>query len=162
MERYDILALVAELSVALVGFSGVVVILRGRSAEVGLQYMLQSSVVLVLLALAPMVALQIGITENITWVGGSVVAGVCMVMINVLAHLRLERRYRDAWYWFYNVMFYGFAGLSAWNAVQAQCFGVYLAVLVWMLVYCMLLFVRLLLAHARTGQSTICQVQPAV
>ena len=144
MSEYDVLMLMAELSLGLVGFSGIVVALQTRGAvRVGVVYMLQTACALVLLSILPIVLKQFDVSSDRIWLISSIAASCYMIVINVIAHLRLELTAKGPLYRAVVFCFYLFALLGIINA-WPQSFAVYLVILVWLLLYCLILFVRLI------------------
>ena len=149
MDAFDVLSLMAEISVAMVGFSGIVVSLRpGARPLVGLVYLLQTASALVILSLLPIALQHFGAEAATIWATASAVAAVYMIVINVIAHVRIEARFKAGLYRLFSLGFYTFGALGIANAILYRDFAIYFVILIWLLIYCLLLFTAMIVQPA--------------
>jgi hypothetical protein len=101
MEGSDILQTLAEVAIALTGFTGIVVALRGRAGEslsgfafVRFRILLVASLAAVAFALLPFLLHHAGLPSNALWSTCSGVVAVFMVPIAV-HDIRANREYAD-------------------------------------------------------------------
>jgi hypothetical protein len=165
VEGSDILQTLAEVSIALTGFSGIVMALHDRAesqlsalGSVRFRILLAGSLAALLLSLLPFLLYHLDVAAPRIWSTGSVVVVIYMVPIIVWdartfsRHATelpaLERRAGPL---------IGLLGLSLWlsqlaNVFHFRDFGIYLAAPMWFLAFSAFSFVRLLF-ELRNGPS---------
>ena len=145
VDSFEVLSLLAEMAVGLVGFSGIVVaIQKDAGNNVGLIYMLCTAVVLAVLAVLPFVLLGLGLGEPLIWAVLSALAALYQIVINQLSFRSVPDELKG---WLYRLFvggFYAFAVVGIANALIWHSFAAYLALLGWFFVYVLVLFVRLI------------------
>jgi len=168
----EVLIVVAEISIALAGFAGVVVAFRQRGLEalppheqLRLRYMLLVACVALLFALLPFVPHHLRLDASATWAlsSGAFALGLLSLILAVVldATKPQGRQLSRAWLYIYLT-----GGTLAAIALLLNCFGafgevlpgVYLAGLGFLLFYATSLFVRLVLS----GPSPAGTSSPAV
>jgi len=158
MEGSDILQTLAEVGIALTGFTGIVVALRGRVGEslsgfasVRFRILLIASLASVGFALQPFFFFHIGLAPDVIWSTCSAI--VCLFMVAVSIHdIRAFRTHS-------NVIpkldrqtapLIVMLGSALWfcqiaNVLEIRAFGPYLAAPMWFLAFSAFQFCRLLL-----------------
>lgn len=159
MEGSDILQTVAEIAIALTGFTGIVVALGERSgggfagfAMVRFRILLAASLAALAFALLPFLLYHLGVSARATWSICS--ASVAAFMVPIVAHdVRSFRTFADEIPSFERRAgpIIALLGLVLWiaqvaNAVALHAFGPYLAAPFWFLGFSALSFVRMLLS----------------
>ena len=161
----ETLMILVEASVAMAGFSGVVVVF-GRRAEREwspierhrLEYLLTASFTVLFLSLAALVLLHAGTDPQTTWRIGSATWSIIGTYVIVLITRRAARVSRDdpelpnaAWI----VLLLGLTGafvlLSLANALTMREFWPFLAALVWLFGLACYVFTRLILVATRSN-----------
>lgn len=164
MEGSDILQTVAEIAIALTGFTGIVVALGGRTSEVfsgfalvRFRILLVASLAALALSLLPFFWHYLGVPPRITWSICSAVVAVFMVPI-VIADVRAYRAYADEIPQFERRAgpVIALLGSALWasqvaNAVILHSFGAFFAAPLWFLGFSALSFSRLLLDTQERG-----------
>jgi hypothetical protein len=155
MQPEDILTTMAELGVAVTGFSGIVLVLRerGRGASPAdrllLSSLLSASAGLVLWALVPLLLLSAHVSERTTWVASSAGWSIHQT-IGVFLRIYQVRRFPDQSPGLWFLVPVPLAGLSA-LALQVANVGwlatawPHLVGLSWWLVFVFVMFLRLML-----------------
>jgi hypothetical protein len=159
VEGSEVLQTLAEVAIALTGFTGIVVALHGRAGEplsgfslVRFRVLLIASLFAVAFSLLPFFFHHLGLSPPVTW---SVCSGlVCCLMVAIAIHdIRAVRTYKDVMprldrqvmplilvlgsaLWFLQVA----------NIFELHAFGPYLAAPMWFLGFSAFQFGRLLLA----------------
>ena len=159
MQGSDVLTVIAEIGVALAGFSGIVVALRQRSVEnwslpeiLRLRFLLYSSALTFLFALLPFGFHHLGASPAVTWSVLSialafVLSGAALFTGTVFRRLRTGLSFRwGVAYTSINVITAAALLVNAVGFVGGPSFGLYLAGVAWLLLYTTTLFVRLVLA----------------
>ena len=144
VDSFEVLSLLAELAVGLVGFSGIVVAMQKGRRNVGLMYMLYTAVVLALLSILPFVLLGLGLGESLVWAVLSTLAALYLIGMNRIAFRTVPDQAKGALYRLFVGGFYVFAVVGIVNALIWHSFAAYLALLSWFFVYVLVLFVRLI------------------
>ncbi len=145
VDSFEVLSLLAELAVGLVGFSGIVVaIQKDAGNNVGLIYMLCTAVVLAVLAVLPFVLLGLGLGEPLIWAVLSALAALYLIVMNQIAFRTVPDEVTGALYRLFVGGFYVFAVVGIVNALIWHSFAAYLALLSWFFVYVLVLFARLI------------------
>ena len=168
MQGSDVLTVIAEIGVALAGFSGVVVALRQRSVEswsapdvLRLRFMLYASALTVLFALLPFVPHHLGATPALTWSIPSLLLAVVLgftVGFGFMRNTPARSGLSPGWFVFYLSGFVITVAVLIANAVGllgGPGLGLYLVGLAWFLFYSTTLFVRLVLAPFATQETSI-------
>ncbi len=163
MQGSDVLTVIAEIGVALAGFSGIVVALRQRSVEswsvpevLRLRLMLYASVSALLFALLPFAPHHLGASPAVTWSASSLVLAALFGFVWILPSTRTcpsRTGLSFRWYIFYSsgtVMATTALLANAGGLLGGPSFGLYLVGLAWLLLYATTLFVRLVLAPFAT------------
>ena len=159
MQGSDVLTVIAEIGVALAGFSGIVVALRQRSVEswsppeiLRLRFLVYSSVLIFLFALLPFAFHHLGAAPAVTWsVSSLALAFVCGgALLLTVTRSRASRTglsfrwavaYTSGYFAATTALLVNVVGLSG-----GPSFGLYLVGVGWLLLYSTTLFVRLVLA----------------
>ncbi len=163
MQGSGVLTVIAEIGVALAGFSGIVVALRQRSVEswsvpevLRLRLMLYASVSALIFALLPFAPHHLGASPALTWSVPSLALAVLFGSSLFLPATRTPpSRTGLSFRWW---VFYSSGTVIAITALLANAggllggpsFGLYLVGLAWLLFYTTTLFVRLVLAPFAT------------
>jgi hypothetical protein len=164
MEGSGILQTIAEVAIAVTGFTGIVVALdeRGRATWTGFararfRILLAGSLAALLLALLPFLLHHNEVPPRTVWSSCSALVAVFMVPM-VVVDVRSFRRHADEIPGFERRAAPLVAGLGAalWlsqvlNALRLHAFGPYLAAPLWFLAFSALAFVRLLLDRDADG-----------
>jgi hypothetical protein len=162
MQGSEILTVSAEISVALAGFSGIVVALRQRGFEswpahevLRLRNMLELAAASTLFALLPFLPYYIGASDELTWslcsLAYSAGLGSWLVRTNLRLRGAIRQRLSTAWLRTYNVGSAASVVLLVVNALAITGppqLGIYLIGLGWILFFTFSLFVRLVLEGA--------------
>ncbi|MEN8159071.1 MAG: hypothetical protein ABFS41_03255 [Myxococcota bacterium] len=167
MQGSDVLQIIAEVAIALTGFTGIVVALRGREpqslegfAGIRFRILLIASLLALACALLPFFCHHLGASPAVTWTVCSAV--IVLVMVPIVVHdVRafrgfsaeiplLDRRLAP---------FIGVVGLIVWgaqiaNVLTLHTFAAYLTAPLWFLGFSALQFARLLLAPSPSGTTT--------
>jgi len=162
MEGSDVLQTIAEVAIALTGFTGIVAALRGQTVEslssfilFRFRVLLIASLVALGLALLPFLFHYLGASPPVTWSVCSAVVAVVMVPLTI-HDARAYRAYSDEMPKFEQrtgpVM--GLLWLALWVAQVSNIFflhrfGLYLAAPMWFLGISALQFTRFLLAPSK-------------
>ena len=158
MTGSDVLLTLAQLSLGLAGFTGVVLAFRQHGVEawpeqerVRFSYMLELAAYSILFELLPFLLHHLGLAEPTVWRVCSGLLALWFVSRIVLTQrisLSVRSRLNRAWFLTYQWGSATFALLAAGNALALAGppgFGLYLAGLGWMLFYSASLYVRLVL-----------------
>jgi hypothetical protein len=159
MQGSDILTVIAEISVALAGFSGIVVALRHRALESWpahefsrFRNMLELAAYSIFFALFPFLPYHLGASSEVIWSLSSfaLAAGLSGWLALTLYRTRglVRKSFPAAWFWLYTFGTVASSLLALVNAlglVGTPQLGVYLVCLGWMLFFAISLFVRLAL-----------------
>ena len=159
MDHQDLLQTLAEVSVALAGFSGVVSVFGRRHTgewdpadRLHLSFMLETSLAVLFLSLLPFALLSVELTPRSTWTIMSSVLAAFLVMAFGAATYRY-RRLSSGDQRMAVGRVYGIAmtlgdssviALQLFNVFSAHEFSLYLIGLIWLLFSCAFSFVRLL------------------
>lgn len=159
MQASDVLTVIAEISIALAGFTGIVVAYRQRGVEefephelIRLRFMLGIACVTLFFALLPFLPHHLGAGPDGTWLFSSALMAVGFVLLALLTFSRTRaqlHRLSFVWFWTYvsgNAAFACVAIANTAGAVGHASPGLYLAGLGWLLFFSISLFVRLILA----------------
>ncbi len=159
MQGSDVLTVIAEIGVALAGFSGIVVALRQRSVEswsfpevMRLRFMLYGSTLTFLFALSPFVFHHLGASPAVTWSVSSLALGFffgCATLLTVRLFRRRLPELSPRWgvaYTSGNIITATVLLANAVGFFGDPSFGLYLVGIAWLLLYTTTLFVRLVLA----------------
>ncbi len=158
MTGSTLLLTLAQLSLVLAGFTGVVVAFRQRGLEtwpeheqVRFRYMLELAAYSILFELLPFLLHHLGLAETTAWAVCSALLALWFVT-RIVQTLRIDpevrRRLDRFWFLLYQWGSALFALLAAGNALALAGppgLGLYLAGLGWMLFYSASLYVRLVL-----------------
>ncbi len=163
MQGSGVLTVIAEIGVALAGFSGIVVALRQRTVEswspaeiFRLRLMLYASVSTFLFALLPFIPYHLGASPSLTWSVSSLVLAVLFGSALILPATRTPPSRTGLsfrWWVFYSsgtVIAISVLLANAGGLLGGPSFGLYLVGLAWLLLYATTLFVRLVLAPFAT------------
>lgn len=168
MASVDVLTVLAEIAIALAGFTGIVVAFRLQRPDeflpheyVRLRYMLVVACVLLFFSLLPFLPHYFGLSESSVWIVSSGVMCVGLLLLGFMSHLNTRRDpvlSKSRWTICYivgSIVFSAFALLNVFG-VGPPGPGFYLAGLGWLLFFSTSIFVRLILAGAvtRTAEST--------
>jgi hypothetical protein len=162
MQGSEILTVSAEISVALAGFSGIVVALRQRGLDawpahelLRLRNMLELAAASTLFALLPFLPYYIGASDELTWLLCSVAFsagfGGWLARTNLRLRGGVRQRLSTTWVRTYNVGSAASVVLLLVNAIGLAGppqLGIYLVGLGWILFFTFSLFVRLVLEGA--------------
>lgn len=168
MQAAEALAVLAEVSVAFAGFSGIVTAFRRRDLgewsrleRFRFRFMVEFSLATLALSLLPLFLAELGLSESHVWSASSVVLGVGALSYLIRSALRVRRLVADG-----EPVSRGLAGISilvgvaitASALVNATGFfshpsGVYLAGVGGCLFVSSAMFAQLLLANARPGED---------
>ena len=162
MEGSDILQTIAEVAIALTGFTGIVFALSGRTAEsisgvalIRFRILLIASLVALALALLPFFVHYVGASPGVTWSVCSAVVLAIMVPVVIHDH-RAFRTYSNEIPEFDRRIapLVVLLGSALWvvqvaNVFILHDFAPYLAAALWFLGFSALQFTRLLLAHPK-------------
>ena len=141
-DPFEILSLLAELAVGLVGFSGIVLAIRGN---VGLIYMMCTAVALAVLAVLPFALVSVGVGESLIWSVLSALGALYQIVINQHSFRAVpDDLKKSPLYWLFVGGFYLFAVFGIANALLWHSFAAFLVLLCWFFVYVLVLFVRLI------------------
>ena len=159
LQAAQVLTVIAEISIALAGFSGIVVAFRQRGIEawpphelVRLRFMLGVACVTLLFSLLPFVPHYLGVRASATWVLSSAILSAGLfgfALVSYFATKAYLDRLSRPWFFTYIIGTITSAlgllcnGLGVFGAAYP---GVYLAGLGWLLFFSTTLFVRLVLA----------------
>ena len=159
LQATEVLTVIAEISIALAGFSGIVVAFRQRGIEawpphelIRLRFMLGIACVTLLFSLLPFVPHHLGARTSATWELSSVVFSAGLFGVSFVAYVGTKaylNRLSRAWFFTYLTGSIASAlgllcnGLGVFGAAYP---GVYLVGLGWLLFFSTTLFVRLVLA----------------
>jgi len=168
MQGSDILTVVAEISVALAGFSGVVVAFRQQGLEswpahefVRFRTMLETASYSILFSLLPFLPHHLGVSPESTWTYCSFAlsAGLFSFLAVTLMRLRggIGQRLSAFWISVYIggcALFAALALVNALGLTGPPQLGLYLAGVFWMLFYSVSLFVRMVLAPGIAGSNS--------
>jgi len=166
MEGSDILQTIAEIAIALTGFTGIVIALGGRTgsafsgfALIRFRVLLAASLAALALSLLPFFLHYLGVPPGTTWSVCSAVVALFMVPI-VIADIRSFRRYSDEIPAFERRVapVIGMLGSALWvsqvaNVVFLHALGPFLAAPLWFLGFSALSFTRLLLGTQEPRSS---------
>ena len=158
MDHQDLLQTLAEVSVALAGFSGVVSVFGRRHTgewdpadRLHLSFMLETSLAALFLSLLPFALLSVELPPRSTWAIMSSVLAAFLVVAFGAATYRYRRLSGDQRIGLGRI--YGAAmtlgdssviALQLFNVFSAREFSLYLIGLIWLLFSCAFSFVRLL------------------
>ncbi len=158
MDYQDLLQTLAEVSVALAGFSGVVSVFgRRRTGEwdpadrLHLSFMLETSLAALFLSILPFALLAAELSPRWTWTVMSGVLAAFLVLVDGAAIYRYRRLSSDQQIGMGRIL--GTASLlgdlcvivlQLFNVFSAREFSLYLIGLIWLLFSCAISFVRLL------------------
>ena len=158
MDYQDLLQTLAEVSVALAGFSGVVSVFGRRHTgdwdpadRLHLSFMLETSLAVLFLSLLPFAFLSVELSPRSTWTIMSGIMAAYLVATFGAAAYRYRRLSSDQRTGVGPI--YGFAMalgdlsvviLQLFNVFSAREFSFYLIGLIWLLLSCAVSFVRLL------------------
>jgi hypothetical protein len=162
MQGSEILTVSAEISVALAGFSGIVVALRQRGLEawpahelLRLRNMLELAAFSTFIALLPFLPHHIGASDELTWslcsFTFSAGLGSWLGLTNLRLRGAIRQRMSTRWVYTYNSGSAASVVLLLVNALGLagpSQLGMYLVALGWMLFFTFSLFVRLVLDGA--------------
>jgi hypothetical protein len=159
LQAAEVLTVIAEISIALAGFSGIVVAFRQRGIEawpeherVRLRFMLGVACVTLLFSLLPFVPHHLAVQHSVTWVFSSTAFSAGLVGVALVAYFgtraHLNRLSRG---WFYTYLIGSVVSALGLLCNGVGVFGpaypgVYLAGLGWLLFFSTTLFVRLVLS----------------
>lgn len=165
MQHENTLIVVAEVAIALAGFSSIVIALRGgRDVSTSFAYirlwrLVETSLATVLFALGPFALHHLGVREPELW---RITSGAFGAYV-VCAWIYLFSRWWDQWRspaipWTFNgpviVVNAAIVILLVHNAISAGSFGNYFVALLWYLVMSALYFGRLLLLQRQGDENT--------
>ena len=163
----EVLTVVAEISIALAGFAGVVVAFRQRELEsllpheqFRLRYMLLGASAALFFALLPFVPHYLGLEASATWTLSSAALAFGLLSLSLATYLEIKPHRREVsrtWLYIYQAG----AGLAA-VSLLLNCFGafgevlpgVYLGGLGFLLFNATSQFVRLLLSTSSPGSTS--------
>ena len=160
-DPFEVLSLLAELAVGLVGFSGIVLAIRGT---LGLIYMMTTAVMLAVLAVLPFALLSLGLGEPLIWSVLSALAALYQIVVNQHSFRAAPDHIKKRpIYWLFVGGFYLFAVVGIANALIWHSFAAFLALLCWFFVYVLVLFLRLIsdLTGSTPGPDTQSTREPA-
>ena len=156
-----VLTVVGEISIAIVGFTGIVVVYRQRGIEAlrpheryRLRFMLAVACTTLFFALLPFVPHYLGLAEATTWMLASAALGAGLIVLRVVVHITSRAIRGDLsrlWYRIYEIGDWLFAALliaSVAGVSGAALPGVYVAALGWLVFFSVTLFVRLIVSPA--------------
>ena len=171
MSGNDILLTLAQISLGLAGFTGIVVAFRQRGVgswpefeQVRFKYMLELAVYSILFELLPFLVFNLGVNERLTWAICSGLLALWLIW-RVVQTVRIAApvKIRLNKYWF-RVYQWG-SGITAvtlcvnmFSALGPPQLGLYLVGLGWMLFYSASLYVRLVLMPISTDEVDPSQV----
>ena len=156
MDHLDLLQTLAEVAVALAGFSGVVTVFGRRHTgewdpvdRLHLSFMLETSFAVLFLSILPFALLALDLSPRSTWATMSGVFAAFLVAVDAAAFFRWRRLPSDQRL---GGIFLVCTSLGDWsvfvlqlfNAFSAREFSLYFIGLIWLLFACALSFVRLL------------------
>ena len=165
MQAEEVLTVLAEISIALAGFTGIVVAFRQRGLGgfqphelVRLRFMLGTACLLLFFALFPFLLHYMAFASDSTWALSSAALAVGLVGLALIGYFQTRDPVlsRSKWTYSYTVGSVVFAaialanGLALWGSATP---GLYLAALGWLLFFSVSLFVRLVQASAAVGFS---------
>ena len=161
MPSAEVLTVLAEIAVALAGFTGIVVAFRQQGHReffpheyVRLQYMLVVACTLLFFALLPFLPHYLGLSNFSVWgvSSGVMCAGLLALALVSRLHTKPDPVLsKSRWTAIYITGSVGFSGCALANALGVIGFpgpGLYLACLGWLLFFSTSIFVRLILAAA--------------
>jgi hypothetical protein len=161
LQASDVLTVVAEISIALAGFTGIVVAYRQRGVEefelIRQRFMLGVACVTLFFALLPFLPHHLGVAPSGTWLFSSAVMAVGFGLLTLLTYFRTRaqlNRLSFVWFWAYvsgSAVFSGIAIVNTAGVLGHASPGLYLAGLGWLLFFSISLFVRLILAPVSPG-----------
>ena len=159
LQAAQVLTVIAEISIALVGFSGIVVSFRQRGIEawpphelIRLRFMLAVACVTLLFSLLPFVPHHLGAQTSATWVLSSAVFSAGLFGVALVSYFGTKaylNRLSRPWFFTYlaGSIAAGVGLLCNGLGVLGTTFpGVYLAGLGWLLFFSTTLFIRLVLS----------------
>jgi hypothetical protein len=168
MQGSDVLTVIAEISVALVGFSGIVVALRQAGLDswpdherLRFRNMLEIATYSVLFSLLPFLPHHLGVSGETTWsfCSFSLAVGlgtyIGLTRVRMRAHVR--QRLSAAWLHVYTwgtVAVCTLVLIGALGLLGRPQLGIYLVGLGWMLFMSLSVFMRLVLAPKNDGATT--------
>ena len=151
-DSFEVLSLLAELAVGLLGFSGIVLAIRGTAALI---YLMCTAALLAVLAVLPFALVGLGLDEPLIWSVLSALAALYQIGINQHSFRSVpDGLKKSPLYWLFVGGFYLFAILGIANAVVWHSFAAYLALLSWFFVYVLVLFLRMVFDLARKRAGT--------
>lgn len=169
LTQENALIVIAEIAIALAGFSGIVIVLRRDVDQISsLAYfrqwrLLETSLATVLFALIPFALHYLGIDEFELWREAS--GGLCTYVVCAQFYMFVgwwEQWKYAAISWWFNapvlLVQFTVVVMLALNAIAVGLdgeFGPYFAALVWYLTLSALYFARLLLLHHRQGDDDL-------
>ena len=159
MQATEVLTVVAEISIALAGFTGIVVAYRQRGLDellphelVRLRFMLGVACTTLLFAFLPFLPHYFGLAPSSTWIVSSAAMAVGLLFLALTIYSRAKshlNRMSLAWFVTYVAGSALFALMALTNTLELlgpPGPGQYLAGLGWLLFVSISLFVRLILA----------------
>lgn len=166
MNHTDTLLTLAQLSLGLAGFSGIIVALRQRGLEqwprhelVRFRYMLELAVFSILFELLPLLISSWGVRPELTWRACSF-ALACWLVARIVQTAKIgstvRNRLNQRWFVIYQVGSGLFALLMLANTAGVRALpsdGIYLTGLAWLLFYALSLFVRLTLSPIKADNN---------
>ncbi|MEM7194438.1 MAG: hypothetical protein AAF402_05780 [Pseudomonadota bacterium] len=168
MTHSDTLIALSQLSVALAGFSGIIVALRQRSLTswpehelVRFRYMLELAVYSIGFDLLPLLVNALGFDALFSWQFCSILLSVWLV-IRIFQTATIQKTIRDrlslVWFYIYQLGSGAVILALAANAMGLSTFsayGIYLFGLAWLLFFSLSLFVRLTISPISTQDQGI-------